>query len=86
MPAAYIRSSTSTVSGKKSSWSLGFLEAVVADSTIVSPMLTTRGAGGLPGQAPGLEADGAGAEAAVVDDGLGCVDLLLTLHGSSSSY
>ena len=35
-PAAYIRSSTSTVSGKKSSWSLGFLEAVVADSTMVS--------------------------------------------------
>ena len=36
-PAAYIRSSTSTVNGKKSNWSLGFLLAVVADSTIVSP-------------------------------------------------
>lgn len=36
-PAAYIRSSTSTVSGKKSNWSLGFLLAVVAESTIVSP-------------------------------------------------
>ena len=35
-PAAYIRSSTSTVSGKKSSSSLGCLDAVVADSTIVS--------------------------------------------------
>ena len=35
-PAAYIRSSTSTVSGKKSSWSLGRFEAVVADSSIVS--------------------------------------------------
>ena len=36
-PAAYIRSSTSTVNGKKSNWSLGFLLAVVAESTIVSP-------------------------------------------------
>ncbi len=35
-PAAYIRSSTSTVSGKKSRFSLGCLETVVADSTIVS--------------------------------------------------
>ena len=35
-PAAYIRSSTSTVSGKKSRLSLGFLDAVVADSTMVS--------------------------------------------------
>ena len=35
-PAAYIRSSTSTVSGKKSKWSLGFLRAVVADSSMVS--------------------------------------------------
>ncbi len=35
-PAAYIRSSTSTVSGKKSSWSLGCLEAVVADRSMVS--------------------------------------------------
>ena len=36
-PAAYIRSSTSTVSGKKSKPSLGCLDAVVADRTIVSP-------------------------------------------------
>ena len=36
-PAAYIRSSTSTVSGKKSSPSLGCLPAVVADRTMVSP-------------------------------------------------
>ena len=35
-PIAYIRSSTSTVSGKKSSPSLGCLPAVVADSTTVS--------------------------------------------------
>ena len=36
LPAAYWRSSTSTVSGKKSNWSLGCLPTVVADSTIVS--------------------------------------------------
>ena len=36
-PAAYIRSSTSTVSGKKSNCSFGCLPAVVADSTTVSP-------------------------------------------------
>ena len=36
-PAAYIRSSTSTVSGKKSNCSRGVLLAVVADSTTVSP-------------------------------------------------
>ncbi len=36
LPAAYIRSSTSTVSGKKSKCSLGCLPAVVADSSIVS--------------------------------------------------
>ena len=35
-PAAYMRSSTSTVSGKKSKWSLGFLLADVADSSMVS--------------------------------------------------
>ena len=35
-PAAYIRSSTSTVSGKKSNWSFGVLPAVVAESSIVS--------------------------------------------------
>ena len=35
-PAAYIRSSTSTVSGKKSNWSFGRFEAVVAESSIVS--------------------------------------------------
>ncbi len=35
-PAAYIRSSTSMVSGKKSKWSLGVLPAVVADSSMVS--------------------------------------------------
>jgi hypothetical protein len=35
-PAAYIRSSTSTVKGKKSNWSLGCLDTVVADSSMVS--------------------------------------------------
>ncbi len=35
-PAAYIRSSTSTVSGKKSKCSFGCLDALVADSTMVS--------------------------------------------------
>ena len=35
-PAAYIRSSTSTVSGKKSNCSLGCFPAVVADSSMVS--------------------------------------------------
>ena len=35
-PTAYMRSSTSTVSGKKSSESLGDFEAVVAERTIVS--------------------------------------------------
>jgi len=36
-PAAYMRSSTSTVSGKKSIASRGLFWAVVADSSIVSP-------------------------------------------------
>ena len=36
-PAAYWRSSTSTVSGKKSNWSLGCLPTVVADRMAVSP-------------------------------------------------
>ena len=35
-PAAYIRSSTSMVSGKKSKCSFGFLLAVVADSSMFS--------------------------------------------------
>ena len=35
-PAAYIRSSTSTVSGKKSMASRGLLWAVVAESSMVS--------------------------------------------------
>jgi hypothetical protein len=40
-PAAYMRSSTSTVSGKKSKCSLGALLAVVAERTTVSPSWTT---------------------------------------------
>ena len=39
-PTAYIRSSTSTVSGKKSKCSFGCLPAVVADRTVVSPSWT----------------------------------------------
>src|SRR5690606_18702567 len=41
------------------------------------------GAGGLTGQAAGLEADGAGAELAVVNDGFGGRDLG-SLHGAPS--
>ncbi len=41
-PTAYIRSSTSTVSGKKSRLSLGFLDTVVADRTTVSPSRITK--------------------------------------------
>ena len=41
-PTAYIRSSTSTVSGKKSRFSFGCLDAVVAESTTVSPSSVTR--------------------------------------------
>src|SRR5215213_5053028 len=41
LPIAYMRSSTSTVSGKKSNWSLGWRPAVVADSSVVSPMVAT---------------------------------------------
>ena len=75
-PAAYIRSSTSTVSGKKSNCSLRVLagrggrqqHGVVVE-------VGDDGAGGLLGQPAGLEADGAGAEAAVVDDGFGELDL-----------
>ncbi len=36
LPMAYMRSSTSTVSGKKSNWSFGCLPADVVDSSIVS--------------------------------------------------
>ena len=41
-PTAYMRSSTSTVSGKKSRFSFGCLDAVVAESTTVSPSSVTR--------------------------------------------
>jgi len=40
-PAAYMRSSTSTVSGKKSKCSFGWRPAVVADRSMVSPVVTT---------------------------------------------
>src|SRR3954454_17795337 len=38
LPAAYCRSSTSTVSGKKSRLSFGFFDAVVADRTMLSSL------------------------------------------------
>ena len=71
-PAAYMRSSTSIVSGKKSKCSFGCLETrrgreqhgLVVD-------VGDGGALGLLGEATGLEADGAGAELAIVDDGFG---------------
>ena len=37
-PTEYMRSSTSTVRGKKSRFSLGFFDAVVADRIIVSSL------------------------------------------------
>ena len=77
-PAAYIRSSTSTVSGKKSRLSFGCLDAVVADRIIVSSSRSPGGTGGLLGEPARLEPDRARAELAVIDDGLGTSD---TLHG-----
>jgi hypothetical protein len=64
LPAAYIRSSTSTVSGKKSNWSLGVLApAVVVDRAWCRRRGRRRhGACRLLGQTAGLEPDGAGAE------------------------
>ena len=74
-----MRSSTSTVSGKKSSPSFGCLDAVVAESTTVSSSrIDEGGAGGLAGQPAGLEPDFVYAKFAVVDDGFGAVH---TLHG-----
>ena len=53
LPAAYMRSSTSTVRGRKST-SLRF-PAVAVERTIVSPALHDHGAAGLLGQLAGLE-------------------------------
>ena len=79
-PAAYIRSSTSTVRGKKSKPSRGLCRRRRRqDHRLVVEIGADRSAG-LPGQAPGLEPDGAGAERAVVDDCFGAGDLW-TLHG-----
>ena len=80
-PAAYIRSSTSTVSGKKSNCSFGDLLAVVAESTVVSPSWAMHGAGGLPGEPAGGEGDLAGAEGPVVDH---CGALLVAEFGARS--
>src|SRR3954449_7638868 len=62
-PAAYIRSSTSTVSGKKSNWSFGWRPAVVADSRVVSPMLATTEPAACLARRPGSEGVGGGAGA-----------------------
>ena len=60
LPAAYIRSSTSTVSGMKSMSRR--LPAVAVPRTRVSPEATRTAAGGLLGQATRLEHDGGPAD------------------------
>ena len=81
-PAAYIRSSTSTVSGKKSKLSFGRLRRGGGrEQHRLVVEVGDDGAGGLAGQAAGLEADGAGAEGAVVEDGGGLVDTGLGVDG-----
>ena len=55
LPAAYMRSSTSTVSGRKSTSRR--LPAVAVESTIVSPGADDDGAGGLLGHLARLERD-----------------------------
>ena len=85
-PAAYIRSSTSTVSGKKSNCSFGgFAGRRGRQHHGVVVEVRDDGAGGLTGQPAGLEPDGVGAEAAVVDDGNGLgVCVLVGLRAQSS--
>ena len=55
LPAAYMRSSTSTVSGRKSTSRR--LPAVAVDSTTVSPAVTVTAPGGLLGHLARLEGD-----------------------------
>ncbi len=55
LPAAYIRSSMSTVSGKKSCPSRTLRAAVAVTSTIVSPILRQHGAVCLLGELACLE-------------------------------
>ena len=55
LPAAYMRSSTSTVRGKKSMPSRTDLAALAVTRTMVSPMLDDDGALGLRGELAGLE-------------------------------
>ena len=57
-PAAYMRSSMSTVSGKKSAPSRADLAAVAVTRTTVSPMLDRDGTVGLAGELAGLEGQG----------------------------
>ena len=51
-PAAYMRSSMSTVSGKKSAPLRAFREAVAVTSTLVSPMLPTTAPLASPARRP----------------------------------
>ena len=68
---AYMRSSTSTVRGKKSKCSLGCLPAVVVASSMrVVVEVDDDRAAGLTGHTAGLESDCVGAELAVVDRGV----------------
>ena len=68
LPAAYCRSSTSTVSGKKSRLSFGFFDAVVADKHHrVVVEVGDHGTRGLLGEPPGFEADGPLTEGALED-------------------
>ena len=59
-PAAYIRSSTSTVSGKKSNCSFGLLAGRGGRQQHGVAQVDDDGAGGLPGQPAGLEGDRCG--------------------------
>ncbi len=59
LPAAYMRSSTSTVSGKKSWFSRISSRATAVTRTTVSSQRSEDGAVGLLGELAGLEGDGA---------------------------
>ena len=77
-PTAYIRSSTSTVSGR-SQVSSGCFDAVVAESTTVSPSsVTTAEPPAAWRAADRLEPDLVYAKCAVIDSGFGTKG---TLHG-----
>ena len=78
-PAAYIRSSTSIGEREEVELLLGVLAGGGGGQQHgVVVEVRDDGAGGLLGQPAGLEADGAGAEATVVDDRHGLVDRWLS--------